>query len=114
MIRSAYFFPDPIHRPVAVIADAVYNLLITLRILQPFSADDISLSNTQAQNRSSANLGSLLGGGPQVGRQNTARAEAERRRELAMRALDQRLNAATAKHAAQAPAAGESSGENKS
>jgi hypothetical protein len=93
---SAYFFPDPIHRPVAIISNVVYNILIAVRICTPFSAADVSASNDQAQARDSANLNTLLGSHGPGARVGSARAESERRRALALKALDQQLHAAAA------------------
>jgi hypothetical protein len=94
----AYFFPDPLHRPVAAVADVVYNVLIALKLHTPFSQADISAGNTRAEARGDANLNALLGGGgARAAQPGTARAEAERRRALALKALDQRLHAAANK-----------------
>jgi len=98
----AYFFPDPLHTPVALLATVVYNVLLALRVCTPFSAADVTASNSQAQARDSANLATLLGphSGTRVG---SARAEAERRRALALKALDQQLHAAANKNSTGAP-----------
>ncbi|KAG8530981.1 uncharacterized protein KY384_004338 [Bacidia gigantensis] len=88
----AYFWPDAIHGPVAAVADVVYNALVTARILAPFSAEDVETSNVQASARGEAGLPSLLNQG---GRRGGKREEAERRRALALKVLDQRLQAAT-------------------
>ncbi|RPA97107.1 DUF1751-domain-containing protein [Choiromyces venosus 120613-1] len=93
----AYFFPDPLHRPVAVISEVVYNLLISFKICTPFSAADISAGNSRAEVRGDASLGTLLGGGRGAAQPGSARAEAERRRAIALKALDQRLHAAANK-----------------
>jgi hypothetical protein len=79
----AEFFPDPVKPLVASFSDQVFNVLVALRICTPFSAADMSASrgDTFVQNR---------------GNPGGARAEAERRRALALKALDQRLHAATA------------------
>ncbi|TAQ87825.1 hypothetical protein B7494_g3864 [Chlorociboria aeruginascens] len=79
----AEFFPDPVKPVVALISNQIYNILLALRICTPFSAADVTASrgdNTFTQRNAAP-------GG--------ARAEAERRRALALKALDQRLNAAT-------------------
>jgi hypothetical protein len=95
---SAYFFPDPIHRPVAIISNIVYNILVAVKICTPFSAADVSASNNQAQARDSANLNTLLGSHGPGARVGSARAESERRRALALKALDQQLHAAANKN----------------
>lgn len=106
----ANFFPDPIHRPVAIASDVVYNFLITLKICTPFSAEDISASNIRHNGTGGdVGLSSIFisgGGGPPGGRGigGSTRAEAERRRAMALKALDQRLHAASSKAASTAPA----------
>ena len=92
----AYFWPDAIQPPIATIADGVYNALVAIHILSPFSAEDVETSNVHATERSEGGLPSLLN---QAGRRSGGsgkREEAERRRALALKALDQRLHAATA------------------
>ncbi|KAI9820674.1 MAG: hypothetical protein M1827_005043 [Pycnora praestabilis] len=94
----AYFFPDPIHSPVASLSNGVYDILITLRICTPFSAGDVDAGNEQATVRGEGGLPSLLSsGGKGFGRTGGKREEAERRRALALKALDQRLHAAANK-----------------
>ena len=91
----AYFWPDVVQPPIAAIADGVYNALVALRICTPFSAEDVESSNEQATSRSEGGLPSLLNQGGRKGGAGK-REEAERRRALALKALDQRLHAATA------------------
>ena len=78
----AEFFPDPLKPFITAISDQVYNILVSLRICTPFSAADVSASRGETF--------------MQRGTPGSARAEAERRRALALKALDQRLHAATA------------------
>ena len=91
----AYFWPDAVHGPISTVADAVYNALVALHICVPFSAEEVESSNEQAMARGEGGLPSLLapGGGHRSG---AKREEAERRRALALKALDQRLQAASA------------------
>lgn len=93
----AYFFPDPIHRPVSIVSDTIYSILLAVRICTPFSAADVSASNSQAGARHVTRLVPMRGG--EQARAGSARAEAERRRALALKALDQQLHAATNKNA---------------
>ncbi|KAH0544840.1 hypothetical protein FGG08_001069 [Glutinoglossum americanum] len=93
----AYFFPDPLHGPIATISDAIYSLLLAFKICTPFSAFDISAGNSRAEARGEAGLPSLLNNRSAGALPGSARAEAERRRALALKALDQRLHAATSK-----------------
>jgi hypothetical protein len=87
----AYFFPEPIHTPLALICDNVYQILVGLHILSPFSEDDREMGNEQAMARAEGGLPSLMSSRGGSGR----REEAERRRALALRALDQRLRQGT-------------------
>lgn len=85
----AEFFPDPAKQFVAAFSNQIYNILVSLRICTPFSAADVSASRGETF--------------MQRGTPGSARAEAERRRALALKALDQRLHAATAGSKAQPP-----------
>ncbi|KAI0198757.1 eukaryotic integral membrane protein-domain-containing protein [Astrocystis sublimbata] len=80
------FFPAPVKPFVATLADQVFDLLVSLRVCTPFSQADISA----AQGNNFHPRSTPGGGGGGV------RAEAERRRALALKVLDQRLHAATA------------------
>ena len=99
----AYFWPDAVHGPVAEFADSIYNMLVSLKICTPFSAEEIESSNEQANARGEGGLPSLMN---QPGRRGGGgkREEAERRRALALKALDQRLQAATANRQQSTPA----------
>ena len=72
------------------LANAVFNLLVVVKVCSPFAA----------QPRGEPTF-------VQRGTPGSARAEAERRRALALKALDQRLNAATAKAPQQSQAQGQ-------
>lgn len=103
----AYFWPDVVQPPIAVVADSIYNALVALHVCTPFSAEDVESSNEQATVRGEGSLPSLLNPGS---RRGGKREEAERRRALALKALDQRLQAATAnrEQASTAPSSGPS------
>lgn len=91
----ACLFPDVMQPPIAFVADQIHALLVAIRILRPFSEDDIASGNQQVLARGEAGLPTLLsqrGGGS---RGAGKREEAERRRALALKALDQRLQAAS-------------------
>ena len=95
----AYFFPDTLQPPISFISEKIYNVLVSLRICTPFSAEDVATGNEQAMARGEAGLPSLLQNGGRMGggaRAMGKREEAERRRAIALKALDQRLQAATA------------------
>ena len=89
----AYFWPDVVHGPVAAMSDAIYKVLVALRICTPFSAEEVEASNEQVTARGEGGLPSLLNQGGRRGASGK-REEAERRRALALKALDQRLHAA--------------------
>ncbi|KAG6117591.1 hypothetical protein E4U14_007627 [Claviceps sp. LM454 group G7] len=86
----AEFFPGPIKPFVAGLSEQVFNILVMMRLCVPFSHADMSISRGER---------SLQRGTP-----GSARAEAERRRALALKALDQRLSAASAGAQSKAPA----------
>jgi hypothetical protein len=76
------FFPEPAKPFVAAFSNQIYSILVSLKICTPFSEADVSASRGDTF--------------MQRGTPGSARAEAERRRALALKALDQRLHAATA------------------
>lgn len=78
------FFPNPVKPVVTTLSNKIYGLLVMLRICAPVSTTDVSTAR-----------GELF---TQRGISGSARAEAERQRNLALKILDQRLNAATAKN----------------
>lgn len=105
----AYFFPEPIHTPIGVVADKVYEFLVAVRVCTPFSAEDIDAGNEQASARAEGGLPSLMNSAGRGARGGGRREEAERRRALALKALDQRLHAAANRpQAPAAPAGGQS------
>lgn len=93
----ACLFPDVLQPPIAFVSDSVFNLLIMLKICTPFSPEDVASGNEQVLARGEAGLPSLLSQNRAGGAKGMAkREEAERRRALALRALDQRMQAAAA------------------
>jgi membrane associated rhomboid family serine protease len=90
----AEFFPGPVRPFVAGVSNQIFDALVAVRICTPFSAADHHTTRGD--------------GFGQRGAPGSARAEAERRRALALKALDQRLHAATAQSAQRAPSAGPS------
>ncbi|QUC23839.1 uncharacterized protein UV8b_08080 [Ustilaginoidea virens] len=87
----AEFFPGPVKPLVAAVSDQIFNLLVAVRLCTPFSQADMAAARGERA--------------MQRGTPGTARAEAERRRAIALKALDQRLNAASAGSAGRAPPA---------
>ncbi|KAH7090640.1 eukaryotic integral membrane protein-domain-containing protein [Paraphoma chrysanthemicola] len=107
----AHFFPEPIHTPLAALTEGLYNTFISLGVCTPFSAQDIDAGNEQASARAEGGLPSIMNPNGRGGRGGATRAEAERRRALALKALDQRLHAAAARGPTPgAPAAASASG----
>ncbi|GAO52015.1 DUF1751-domain-containing protein [Saitoella complicata NRRL Y-17804] len=90
----AYFFPEPIQSIVAAISIPIFNFFCAIKVVAPFSAAEVE---RQTQQRSAMHGRAAPGG---------ARAEAERRRALALKALDMRL--ASSNRSAQSPPAQDS------
>lgn len=88
----ACFWPDVVQPPIAVVASSLYNTLVALKVCTPFSAEEVESSNQQATARDEGGLPSLLNADGRRGGSGK-REEAERRRALALRALDQKLHA---------------------
>lgn len=89
------FFPDKIQPSIALVSNQIYNVLVALRLCTPFSIEEIESGNQQAATRGQAGLPGLLNGGAgRRGHETGKREEAERRRALALQALDQRLRQA--------------------
>lgn len=86
----AEFFPGPVKPFVAALSNQIFDVLVAMRLCTPFSHTDMSSARGER---------ALQRGTP-----GSARAEAERRRALALKALDQRLNAASAGAPSKAPA----------
>lgn len=87
------FFPDVMHPFLAPVCDGIWDVLVQMKICLPFSEEAIEAGNESAASRTEG-LPSIMNGGGRGG--GGRRAEAERRRALALKALDQRLNAAAA------------------
>ncbi|KAK9240323.1 eukaryotic integral membrane protein-domain-containing protein [Lipomyces kononenkoae] len=78
----ANFFPDAIAPAVSFVGDRFFSVLVKLHICVPFSQEDIEASNVRNGQFRQRAVAPLPG---------SVRAEAERRRALALQALDQRL-----------------------
>ncbi|KAK3675141.1 hypothetical protein LTR78_005075 [Recurvomyces mirabilis] len=94
------FWPDIMQPYLAPVCDGIYDTLVAVKVCTPFSEEAIEAGNEGAASRSEG-LPSIMDGRGGSGR----RAEAERRRALALKALDQRLNSAAANRTAGAPVA---------
>ncbi|KAK2600171.1 hypothetical protein QQS21_005116 [Conoideocrella luteorostrata] len=83
----AEFFPGPVKPFVGALSDKIFEILVAIRLCTPFSHADMARGDRALQR----------------GTPGTARAEAERRRAIALKALDQRLSAASAGPASRGP-----------
>ncbi|EPS45028.1 hypothetical protein H072_1032 [Dactylellina haptotyla CBS 200.50] len=91
----AHFFPDSLYPFISPITNTIYGLAVAVKLCIPFTDEDVQAGNSRVA-ASSANAGGFAGIlGPPGGRLSAARQEAERRRALALKVLDQRLHAAT-------------------
>lgn len=84
----ATFFPNVMQPPIAAVCDKIYILMCHARIIHPFTDEAIALSADQASARGEAGLPTNIN----ISRFVSKRDEAERRRALALKALDERLN----------------------
>jgi len=100
----ATFFPDIIQPPIAALCNQIFVLMCNLKICTPFSEEDIATGNEQAAARGEAGLPNFSKQA-RGARGMSKREEAERRRALALKALDERLNAASSRVTAQPTAA---------
>lgn len=94
----ATFFPDKIQPPIAAVCDQIFILLCNMKLCVPFSEDAIASGNEQVAARGEEGLPSLLSQG-RGAKGMGKREEAERRRALALKALDQRLIASSSRAA---------------
>ena len=94
----ATFFPDRIQPPIAAVCDQIFILLCNMKLCVPFSDEAIASGNEQVAARGEGGLPSLLSQG-RGARGMGKREEAERRRALALKALDQRLMASSSRTA---------------
>ncbi|EXJ63905.1 hypothetical protein A1O7_00240 [Cladophialophora yegresii CBS 114405] len=95
----ATFFPNVVQPPIAAFCNQIYILLCNLKLCTPFSDEEIASGNEQAAARGEAGLPSF--NKARGARGISKREEAERRRALALKALDERLNAAAARNQVQ-------------
>lgn len=92
----ASFFPEVTRPAISGMADTIFNILVQLKICTPFSSADMQASRGESHHHRTV---------------GSSRAETERRRALALKALDQRLNdAAKRSPQPQPPAAGQGQG----
>lgn len=91
----AEFFPQPAKPLVAAISEQVFAALVAVRLCTPFSAAEVNAAGGGGGSGVSGGGGYGNHGGHRNAAPGSARAEAERRRALALKALDQRLHAAT-------------------
>lgn len=99
------FFPSPVGEYVEKISDSVYSLLLTLKICTPFSTTEVEAANMRTAARLSSYTPPSFINNDRNHNNNkqhnnryprgSARAEAERRRALALKALEQRVQSPT-------------------
>ena len=87
----ATFFPDVVQPPISAICNRIFDFLCTIKLCAPFSDEAVAMSNEHAAARGEGALPTFVKQ-PRGFKGMSKREEAERRRALAMRALDQRLN----------------------
>lgn len=80
----ATFFPTAVQAPVGRVCDQIYLIACRLKLISSFSDESVSVGNEQAAARRDSILPTST---------NNAYAAAERRRQLALQALDERLQA---------------------
>ena len=90
----ATFFPDVVQPPIAAVCDQIFDLLCTIKLCTQFSDEAVAMSNEHAAARGEGGLPTFVKQ-PRGFKGMSKREEAERRRALALRALDQRLNTST-------------------
>lgn len=100
----ATFFPNVLQPPVATVCDQLYLLFCRMRVVSPFSDEAIASSNEQAATREEGGLPTIMSQS-RGARPMAKHEEAERRRQLALKALDERLNAASSQASSNAGAA---------
>lgn len=79
---AKFFYPQPISDLVATVCLVIYNLLVRAKLLRPFDSSEIEAGNLQASLRSQ---------GQQGGSQRLSQVDSDRRRTLALKALEERL-----------------------
>lgn len=99
----SHFFPESMQIVMDPVCDSIYQFLVSVRVCTPFSDEAIDAGNEQASARAEGGLPSLMDPTGRGGRSGGRREEAERRRALALRALDRRLNAAAANRTTTVP-----------
>lgn len=95
----ATFFPDKIQPPIAAVCDQIFILLCNMKLCVPFSEEAVASGNEHVAARGEGGLPSLLSQG-RGAKGMGKREEAERRRALALKALDQRLLASSSRASA--------------
>lgn len=112
----AQFFPEPLATAVSIVSEYVFNALVAVRICSPFDPFEVDTSNLRAASRATggsyvmsnsnyhymrpfgSNSPSGSSGSNYMPQRGSARAEAERRRALALKALDSQLGRHTTRH----------------
>jgi len=88
------FFPDSIQAIISPLVNSIWKLMVGFKVIVPFSEEAIEAGNVQASARAENGLPNMMNN-MQVGEgAGGRREEAERRRAITLKALDQRLSAA--------------------
>ena len=97
LFSFASFFPEVTQPYISQVSDPMYSLFTGLGLLKPFTVEETSAGDDLAHARNAGELPSIGNPRGTVGEMPNSRQreEAERRRRLALEALDQRLAAAS-------------------
>lgn len=72
---AEFFYPAPVKHAVATVSNVVFDALVAVRVCTPFNPDDVDASNLRASMRTGGEVAS----------------DADRRRALALKVLEERL-----------------------
>ncbi|VVT48997.1 uncharacterized protein SAPINGB_P002053 [Magnusiomyces paraingens] len=94
-----FFYPALLRDLIQSLATVVFRTLVAIKICTPFAQDEVEQGNLRASIRTTGNTAASAGGngaGPSsaAGPRSAAEIEADRRRALALKALDEKLKTA--------------------
>ena len=97
LFSFASFFPEVTQPYISQVSDPMYSVFTGIGLLRPFTMEETSAGDDLAHARNAGELPSIANPRGTVGEMPNSRQreEAERRRRLALEALDQRLAAAS-------------------
>lgn len=82
---AGFFYPAPVRDAIATVSEPVFSLLVALKVCTPFSLDEVESGNFRASLHQSG------GPGAGLGIRTAEESEADRRRALALKVLEERL-----------------------